>query len=265
MFLSIIIVHHKTTELLKLCLNSIEKNLIYKNNESEVIVVDSETETKTEDLVVEKYPWVKYLPLKKNVGYAAGVNCGLKTAVGEYLAILNPDIIITPDSLEKILKYLKENPEVGLLGPKLLNFNGKPQNSCFRFYKPTTIAYRRTFLGKTHFGKKELASFNLSDLNKQEIIFPDWLMGSAMFTKREAVNKVGLMDERFKLYFEDVDWARRFWENGYKVVFFPKATMLHYHIRKSKAGFDFLDMFLRREARWHITSAVKYFLKHGIK
>ena len=90
-------------------------------------------------------------------------------------------------------------------------------------------------------------------------------MGSAILTTRQAVEKVGPMDERFFLYFEDVDWAWRFWENGFKVQYFPEATMLHYHQRSSRVGFDFFDFFLRREARWHISSALKYFFKHGWK
>ncbi len=264
MDLSIIIVHYKNPELLKLCLGSIEKNLFKTNKNIETIVVDSEAQTQTQDLIFEKFPWVKYFPFKKNVGYAMGINQGLKMAKKENILILNPDIIVTLGTVEKMIEHMKKNPDVGLLGPKLLNFNGQVQNSCFRFYKPTTIAYRRTFLGKTFFGKKSLASFNLSDLDKNRVISPDWLMGSALLTKRKAIEKVGIMDERFRLYFEDVDWARRFWENGYRVAYFPEAQLLHYHIRRSRVGLDFLDAFLRRETRWHIQSALKYFLKYGL-
>ncbi len=265
MNLSIIIVHYKNPELLKLCLRSIEDNLFKTEKNIETIVIDSEAQTETGDLISENFSWVRYFPFKKNIGYAAGVNEGLKTAEKENILILNPDIVITPDTVEKMTDHMKKNPDVGLLGPKLLNFNGQTQNSCFRFYKPTTIVYRRTFLGKTFFGKKSLANFNLSDKDKNSVIYPDWLMGSALLTKKDAVEKVGPMDERFKLYFEDVDWAKRFWENGYKVAYLPEACLLHYHIRRSRIGLDFLDAFLRREARWHIHSALKYFFKHGFR
>lgn len=265
MNLSIIIVHYKNTELLKLCLHSIEDNLLKAEKKPETIVVDSEAQTETGDLISENFPWVRYFPFKKNIGYAAGVNKGLKIAEKENILILNPDIIVAPNTVEKMIDFMKKNPDVGLLGPKLLNFNGQAQNSCFRFYKPMTIVYRRTFLGKTFFGKKDLANFNLSDTDKDSVVWPDWLMGSALLTKKEAVKKVGPMDERFKLYFEDVDWAKRFWENGYRVAYFPEANLLHYHIRRSRVGLDFLDAFLRREARWHIQSALKYFFKHGFK
>lgn len=262
MELSVVIVHHKNRELLKLCLRSIQKHL--PMGKMEVVVVESEAQPETEELLFECFPWVKYIPCKENVGYAVGVNQGLKIAQGEYILVLNPDIIITAGAVEKMIKYMEDNPDVGLLGPKLLNFNEQPQDSCFRFYKPMTIVCRRTFIGKTKFGRKKLADFNLSSIDKSGPIFSDWLMGSAILTKKEALKKVGPMDERFKLYFEDVDWARRFWENGYKIVFFPKAVMLHYHIRRSRAGFGFMDVFLRKETRWHIQSAIKYFLKYGL-
>jgi GT2 family glycosyltransferase len=89
-------------------------------------------------------------------------------------------------------------------------------------------------------------------------------MGSALLTRREAWQKVGLLDERFFLYFEDVDWSKRFWENGYKVAYLPGAIMYHYLQRRSRAGLGLLDFFLRREARWHLQSALKYFIKHGL-
>ena len=262
MSFSIIIVHHKSPELLKLCLDSVKKHLLGQISELETIVVDSEAQTETEEILREKFPWVNYLPLIKNVGYAAGVNHGLKNSKGKHILILNPDIIVTSDSVKKMSDHLDKNPDIGLLGPKLLNFNGQIQNSKFKFYRPMTIVYRRTFLGKMPFAKKRLADFNLKSESKT---LPDWVMGSALMTTRNALEKVGMMDERFKLYFEDVDWAKRFWENGYKVAYLPEAVMLHYHIRQSRAGFDFLDVFIRRETRWHIESAVKYFLKHGLK
>ena len=263
MTLSIIIVNYKNLELLKLCLKSIRENLSGENLAYEVLVVDSQAQPETEPVLSENFPEVKYLPFQKNVGYAVGVNRGIKNSSGQYFLILNPDIVVTKEAIPGMLAHLKTHPEVGMLGPRLLGFNGEIQNSRFNFYRPWTIVYRRTFLGQTVLGRKELARFNLAGNDPAEPIYPDWLMGSAILTSREAVAKVGPMDERFFLYFEDVDWARRFWENGFKVQYFPEATMLHYHQRSSRAGFDLLDFFLRREARWHMASALKYFFKHG--
>lgn len=263
MTLSIIIAHYKNIELLKLCLKSIQDSLTGTDLDYETLVIDSEAQLETETILSEYFPEIKYFSFKKNIGYARGVNCGLKNSLGRYFLILNPDIVVTGGAIPKMLSQLEQHSEIGLLGPRLLSFNGKVQNSRFRFYRPWTIIYRRTFLGKSFFGRQGLARFNLAHLNSLDQIYPDWLMGSAMLTSRKAVEKVGLMDERFFLYFEDVDWAKRFWENGLKVMYFPEAVMLHYHQRSSRAGFDFLDLFLRRETRWHIVSGVKYFFKHG--
>lgn len=263
MTLSIIIVHYKNRELLKLCLKSIRSCLTGENLDYEVLVTDSQAEPETETMLAEEFPHTKYFPFQKNVGYAVGVNCGIKNSTGRYLLILNPDIVITAGAIPKMLAQLQKNPGIGMLGPRLLGFNGKIQNSRFRFYRPWTIVYRRTFLGKSRFGRQELSRFNLDNSDPAQSAYPDWIMGSAILTVRSAIDKVGPMDERFFLYFEDVDWARRFWENGFKVMYFPEAVMMHYHQRSSKAGFDFFDFFLRRETRWHIASALKYFLKHG--
>ena len=263
--LSIIIVNYKNLELLKLCLKSIREHLAGENLEYEVLVIDSEAQPDTELVLTESFSAVRYIPFQKNIGYAGGVNCGIKNSTGRFVLILNPDIVVAKGAIPKMMGHLKNHPEVGMIGPRLLGFNGKVQNSRFSFYRPSTIVYRRTFLGKSFFGQKELSRFNLDNSHPTEPIYPDWIMGSAILTTRQAVEKVGPMDERFFLYFEDVDWARRFWENGLKVQYFPEAVMMHYHQRSSRAGFDFFDFFLRREARWHIASALKYFLKHGWK
>lgn len=262
MTLSIIIANFKSRELLKLCLQSLAKHLP-PNIATEILVVDSQAEAATEEMVREDFPAVEYWPQTENVGYAKGVNFGLRKARGDFYLILNPDIIVTAGAVGEMLAFMQKNPAVGLLGPQLLDFGGQVQNSRFRFYRPTTILYRRTFFGKLPAGKRGLDAFNLKDQPFHQEICPDWLMGSALLTAKAAVQKVGLLDERFFLYFEDVDWAKRFWENGYKVCYYPRAVMYHYHQRRSRAGLGMLDFFLRKEARWHLQSALKYFLKHG--
>jgi GT2 family glycosyltransferase len=156
---------------------------------------------------------------------------------------------------------MKENISVGMLGPKLLNFNGTLQDSCFRFYRPITIIYRRTFLGHFAFAKRHLDSFLMKDYNHMDIKEVDWLMGSAMMISRKALNDVGLMDSRYFMYFEDVDWCRRFWENGFKVVYYPIVSMHHYHGKGSAKG-GVVNSLLSSRLTWiHILSGIKYFKK----
>lgn len=260
MNLSIIITSYKNPDLLRVCLNSIINKI--DGFKYEIIVADSETEEKTEMIMREDFPKVKFFPFKKNVGFQALLKKGIDESNGEYLLLLNADIIVNEGSIEKLLKYLIGNPAVGIVGPRLLNFNESLQPSCFRFYEPITILYRRTFLGKFDFAKKHLGWFLMEDEDHEKVLEVDWLMGSALMVSRESLKKVGLMDTRFFMYMEDVDWCRRFWENGYKVVYYPYSSMLHYHGKYSgKKGL--LNSVLLNKYTWiHIASAYKYFKKY---
>lgn len=261
MELSIIITSYKNPELLKICINSIRKN--YSGRDYEIIVADSCTEEKTEMMMDEDYPEVKFLPFEKNVGFQQLVKEGFRASKGECILILNGDIIVQNDSIEILLDFLKNNPAVGIAGPKLLNFNGTLQYSCFRFYSPLTIIYRRTFLGKFNFAKRHLEKFLMKDFDHAATKEVDWLMGSALAAGRPAIEKVGLMDGRFKMYMEDTDWCRRFWESGYKVVYFPDSRMHHYHSRGSADKSILKSLFFNRLTRTHIASALKYFWKYA--
>lgn len=258
--LSIVILHYHNPALLKLCLESIKK--YPPSVQYEVIVVDSQTYKESRDLIKESFSWVKFVPVLKNTGYAHGVNLGLQVAVGDYLLVLNPDIVLTEGAVDEILNFIKARPDVGLVAPELMNFNGTPQSSYFRFYTPVTILARRLPLRRLWPFKRILSEFLMEDSNPDEIQAPDWVTGGAMMTSRKAMEKVGFLDERFFMYFEDVDWARRFWQNGYKVIYYPKAKIYHAHKRESKSKFWIADIFFNQMTRWHIASAIKYFLKY---
>lgn len=271
--ISIIIVHHQTPELLKLCLKSLKKTVdleaqprdyleVEPLSNYEIIVVDSTISRQARDLICEQYHQIKYLPFKENLGYARGVNIGIQNSSGRHILILNPDVIVTDGAIEKMANYMEKHPDIGMLGPQMLNFNGTHQRTFFSFYKPATIIARRSFLGHLRPFKRVLDEFLMADADSSKIQAPDWLMGSAIMVSREAVSRVGGMDERFFMYFEDVDWARRFWHNDYKVVYYPQAVMYHYHQRESRSGMGLLDVLFNRKTRWHIASAINFFWKY---
>lgn len=266
MTLSLLITHYKTPELLKLCLKNAKDAL--RGIEYEIIVMDSEAGAETKEIMREDYASVRYFPFLENVGYAKLANKGLLEAQGEYVFLINADIILNQDAVQRLLQYLSHNPGVGMVGPALTNFNGSHQDSCFRYYRPLTIACRRSVLGKLSVCKNEIDRFlmknELQSSNGKEGILADWLMGSALCMKREAVARVGRFDKQFFMYFEDVDWCKRFWQNGYKVVYLPGASITHYHQRASKKGGGVWDVLITQQARIHLISAIKFFLKHGI-
>ncbi len=258
--LSIAINNYKNPELLKLCINSIKKNV--KDIEYEIIVADSATEEDTRLMMQEDFPDVKFFPFEKNVGFGVMARKGIEESEGDYFLLLNGDILVTPNSVEKMLNFIKDDNSIGLVGPKILNFNGTFQDSCFRFYKLITIPYRRTFLGKLPFAKKHLNNFLMKDYDRKEFKDVDWLMGSVLMLSREAFEKVGHLDSRFFMYLEDTDWCRRFWENDLRVVYYPDVEMLHYHGKGSGKGGVIHSLLMNRYTWIHISSAIKYFKKY---
>lgn len=261
--LSIVVASYKNPDLLRLCLDSIRKNT--EGVDYELIVADSATEEETAMMIREDYPSIRFFPHRENVGFQALVKAGIEAARGGYILVLNGDIIVTRQSVKDLLDFIKSRTDVGMVGPGLLNFNGTIQYSCFRFYRPLTIIYRRTFLGNFRFAKKHLDWFLMKDYDHEETKEVDWLMGSAMLISKKAVDEVGPMDPRFFMYMEDVDWCRRFWEKGYKVVYYPRSKMYHYHGKGSARGGMFRSIFFNRLTWIHISSAMKYFNKYRNK
>ncbi len=260
--LTIAVNSYRNPEILRLCLQSIRKEMSQTAIDYEVLVADSATEEDTEMMMREEFPEIRFFPFVSNVGFKTLVNTSLDEAWGEYVFLINSDIILSPGAVPAMLDYLKQHPEAGVLGPKQFNFNGTLQRSCFHFYRPQTILYRRTWLGKLPFAKKHLAWFTLADQDLSVPIAVDWIIGSALLVSREKAKLVGPMDDRFFMYMEDVDWCRRFWEKGFKVIHFPGAFVYHYHGKGSAKGGFFGSLLFNRLTWYHIESALKYFWKY---
>ncbi|EKD58632.1 MAG: Glycosyl transferase family 2 [uncultured bacterium] len=259
MELSIIVANYRNPEMLKVCLDSIIKHA--KNISYELIVADSATQEDTEMMMRENFADMTFFSFKDNVGFQAMVRKGIENSSGKYLLVLNGDIIVTENSIYEMLRFIQSDSSIGMVGPKLLNFNGSLQPSCFRFYKPWTIVYRRTIVGKLPFAKKHLDWFLMNDYDHQTPKEVDWLMGSSLMITREAVEKVGLMDPQYFMYMEDVDWCRRFWENGFKVFYYPLVSMHHYHGKGSAKGGAIRSLLFNKMTWIHISSGLKYFRK----
>lgn len=264
--ISIVVLSYRNPALLRLCLASMARAM-GTDDDYEVIVVDNATTVETRNVVLEEFttafPSIRFLPLRENAGYTRGVNEGIRAAQGDYILAINYDIVMQPGAVQGLSAYLREHPTVGLIGPRLISFDDTHQDSYFRFYRPFTIISRRVpFIpGSTW----EQNRFAMRSSNPAQVHEVDWVSGAAFMTTREALDRVGIMDESLFHYFSDVDWAWRFWENGYTVMYYPMAAMYHYHGRTSKGRFGVLDAFLNRATRWHIKDGIRYFLKHGIR
>jgi GT2 family glycosyltransferase len=263
----VIVTNYRSPDALFACLGSVEDALV--DTERQVFVCDSEAESRTGALVAESFPSVEYRPFTDNVGYARLVNAGLRESRGDVVLVLNGDTLISREAVETLHEHLRADASTGMVGPRLLYADGSHQPSAFRFYRPSTILARRSSFGRTERGRRELDRFLLRDLvvPPLEQLGPvpvDWLMGSALLVRKDAVDEVGGMDERFWMYFEDVDWCRRFWKAGWSVVWVPAAAITHVHGQASRGGGGLRDLFASRYTRTHLASAAKYFAKHGV-
>lgn len=259
--LSIIIVHAFAPRMVRQTLRGIRRAAPKLNYE--VIVVDNTTEYGLEDVMRKEFPDMHYIPMESNRGFGAAMNAGIARAKGKYVLIFNPDIVVQPGSLEALYRFMEDHEDIGIVGPKLENPDGTLQDSCYRFHEFMVPVYRRTPLGKLPWGKAAIGRFVMSDFDHARITEVDWLIGAALFTRRSALDSVGHFDDKtFFLYLEDTDLCRRFWENGYRVVYNPEVSMVHYHRRASNDGNIFHQLFRSRANREHIKSWLKYFWKY---
>lgn len=259
MQLSVIIVNYNSGALTRACVESLFREKVAGG--LEIIIIDNASRDDSVAFLRSDFPEVTVIANPHNVGLAAAVNQGLAKALGNFVLLLNPDIIVLPGALQALVAFMQEHKDVGVAGGQLLSPNGRVQYSCFRFYTPGTILYRRTWLGKTKWGRQEIQRFLMKDFNHASARDVDWLMGSCLCLRRTAVEHVGGMDERFFLYFEDVDWCRRFWHGGWRVTYVPQAQFSHYHQQSSRRG-ALVGIFTNWTTREHILSALKYFYKY---
>ncbi len=262
MDISIVILNYKSKGLTLNCVRSIRES-DFGGLKYEIIVVDNNSEDSIGEILNWQYPEIKFIQNKKNIGMGAGNNIGIKAASGKYIVIANPDILASKDVFRKMYDFMEENKDIGAAGPRQFNPDRTIQNSCYRWYGLLTPLYRRTPLGRFKFAKRDLDRFLMKDFDHKTTREVDWLLGSFLFCRAEALRQVGMFDERFFLYFEDTDLCRRFWEKNWKVVYFPEAEVIHNHARKSaqEPWYKFLGSAATRS---HIASWIKYLRKWGI-
>ena len=253
MDLSVVIVSYKTPDHLRRCLESLSRDKT--SLQREVIVVDNESQDSSPE-VARSFDGVHVIESGANLGFSGGVNRGLDSAKGRYAVVLNPDIEVHAGALEHLVRHMDDNPNVGLAGPKLLNTDGTLQHSCRRFYTLSTILLRRTFLGKLFPNAQPLRRHLMLDYDHREVRSVDWVAGAAMMVRMQAVQDVGPMDERYFLYFEDVDWCRRMHTRGWEVQYVPQAVLTHHWQRASAA--------LSASTRAHIQSGLKFYERWGV-
>lgn len=225
MKLSIVIVSWNVQEYLANCLGSIEQNPSLQ--EYEIIVVDNASKDGTVEVVKKDFSYVKLIVNEDNLGFAAANNQGIEISNGEYILLLNPDTIIQPESLDVLIKFMDNNKNVGACGPKLLNDDGTTQPSARRFPTFRGTLYCHTAFRFLGIFRDQYRKWLMKDFNYDKNMDVDQLMGAALMVRSSVVEQVGRMDERFFMYYEEVDLCYRIKQAGWRVVFLPQAVIGH--------------------------------------
>ncbi|MCK5510023.1 glycosyltransferase family 2 protein [Candidatus Parcubacteria bacterium] len=267
MDISIIILNYKSKGHTLNCIKSIKdadfvldgKKLTY-----EIIVIDNNSGDSIGEILNWQYGDIKFIQNESNLGMGAGNNVGIRKAKGEYIAAINPDIIVFKDVFVKMYEYMEKNKKIGIIGPQQLSPDKSIQYSCYRWHKLLTPVYRRTPLGKLNFAKKDIDRLLMKDFDHKETKEVDWLLGSFSFCRTKALKQTGLFDERFFMYLEDTDLCRRFWNKNWLVIYFPKVKVIHNHARES-AQVAWYKFFTNPTTIYHIKSWIKYIIKWKFK
>ena len=232
--------------------------------EFEIIVVDNNSSDATYEMMKKEFSNIEYIRLSENLGLPKGNNTGIREAKGEYLLILNPDIAVFKGEIDRLLHFMDQHPKAGVVAPQLLHPDKAIQFSTFVFPKWFIPILRRTPLGLCPWAKKELQQYIMKEWDHKNCKTVDWILGAAMLIRKSAIDIVGLQDENFFLYFEDVDWCKRFWENGYEVWYDPESKLVHYHKRESAENPGLKGLFSPL-TKIHIHSWLAYIKKHSAK
>lgn len=221
--LSVIIVSYNTRDLLARCLASVAAE---PRPPDEVIVVDNASADDSAAMVRARFPHVQVTANTENRGFAAATNQGLRAATGDFLCLLNPDTELVPGALEALASFLEANQKVGVVGPTLLHADGTYQHAAFRF--PTLPMALIDFFPLNHRVLNSRLNGRYPFTLYEHPFAMDHPLGACMLVRRAACAAVGLLDERFFMYCEEIDWCRRIKQAGWEIMHVPGARVVHH-------------------------------------
>ncbi len=253
--LSIIIVSWQVKNLLKKCLESIYQNQV--DIALEIFVVDNASNDGTAEMVKTNFPQVKLIANQKNLGFAAANNQALKSATGQYLLLLNPDTEILNGALKKMLDFLEASPKIGIAGCKHLNADRTLQPSVRRLPTFFPIFLMLIKITKVFKNLKTIKKYLATDFDYQLTQPTEQVAGSFFLIRKKILEQVGLLDENFFLWFEEVDYCKRAKDAGWQIWYNADASIIHH------GGQSFSQQLTAKKQKMFFTSAWRYFKKHG--
>jgi N-acetylglucosaminyl-diphospho-decaprenol L-rhamnosyltransferase len=242
----VVVVTHNALPWIERCLDSVRGE--------EVVVVDNGSTDGTVEVVRDQLPEATLIE-QENRGLAAGWNEGIRRTGGRYALVLNADAWLTEGSLRRLVAFADDHPDAAIVGPRLLNPDGSLQRSVRAFPTLWRLATEYFFLRKLAPRTRALNAFYAGGFAHDEVREADFVMGACMLVRREAIDEVGLLDEAFFLFSEETDWAYRFRESGWKVLFFPDAECVHV------GGASHGGRMFRENVRGHLRFLAKH---HGV-
>ena len=253
---SIIIVSWNVVDLLRECLQSIIHNPHHENINIEILVVDSASQDNTLIMLADEFPTVQVYPQSSNIGFVRANNIGLQHATGKYLMLLNPDTQIIDDAIPQMMTYLSSHAEIGIVGPHTLNTDGSHQSTRRHFPTRLLAFFESTWL-QPFAPPRMLERYYVQDVDDTAIAAVDWVQGSALMARREVYDQIGGLDEKYRMYWEELDWCKRAKDQGWEVSYLGPATIIHHGGKSSEQ--------VPTQTHIHFqTSKIRYFHKfHG--
>ena len=261
MRLSVVFLNYNTRDLTRQALNSVLAAT--EGLAVEIFVVDNASVDGSADMVAEEFPQVKLICNASNVGFAAGNNVALRQVTGEYVLLINTDTIVRQDALRTMVEFLDAHPEAGACGCKILDPDGTLQLDSRRGF-PTPLAAFCKMSGLSRFFPKHplIAHYHMTYLDPEQTAEVEVLSGSCMMVRKAAMDQVGLLDEDYFMYGEDIDWCYRFHQAGWKIYYVPTTSIIHFRgesgrgvplrilYRKSRAMSIFVNKHMARRFRF---------------
>lgn len=235
MDLSIIIVNYKTEELTSNCIDSVIKSNT-KGLDYEVIVVDNASGDGSIEAIEKQYPQAVIIKNADNLGFSKANNIGIRESKGDYVLLLNSDTIVEQNTLKGALAFIKDHKHIGALGCKVLLPSGKLDPACKRsFPTPLNGLYHSLNLDTAFPESVRFGAYNLTYVDENKTCSIDCIMGAFMLVPRFVIDQVGMLDEDYFMYGEDIDWCYRIKNAGYQVMYYPEIRIFH-HKKASGIG-----------------------------
>lgn len=233
MQLSVVIVNYNVRYFLEQCLRSVE--LAIRGIEAEVWVVDNHSADGSVAMLKAQFPWVKLIENQQNSGFSKANNQAILESKGKYVLLLNPDTVVEEDTFRKCLAFMESHPDTGALGVRMIDGSGHFLPESKRgLPTPETAFYKIFGLSALFPSNKRFGKYHLGFLSEHETAEVDVLSGAFMFMRRSALEKSGLLDESFFMYGEDIDLSYRIQLSGFRNIYFPETTIIHYKGESTK-------------------------------